>query len=223
MGLFELLRALSFLNSTVFTFLLFFWLAPGYEGATEVFGWCHGCLWIVLSLLSIVAVRRRVIPFWLAVVVAVIFDGALVQAHERLAANSRDAGAKVEFVTIYHLLIEATLGLTAFEFITRYLRDNDLLPGFVEGYSSIHHDEQRHIGYGVWFLREAVGRDPGLGDRVRQTLRDLLPSVAAALAPPDREGTDWEALGASGDEIREFALSGLTRRLNIVGVPLTSL
>ena len=154
---------------------------------------------------------------------AVIFDQALVQAHERLAANPRDAGAKVEFVTIYHLLIEATLGLTAFEFITRYLRDNDLLPGFVEGYSRIHHDEQRHIGYGIWFLREAVGGDPALGDRVRQTLRDLLPSVAAALAPPDREGTDWEALGASGDEIREFALSGLTRRLNIVGVPLTSL
>lgn len=72
MGLFELLRALSFLNSTVFTFLLFFWLAPGYETATEVCGWCHGCLWIALSLLSIVAVRRRVIPFWLAVVVAVI-------------------------------------------------------------------------------------------------------------------------------------------------------
>jgi ribonucleoside-diphosphate reductase beta chain len=153
----------------------------------------------------------------------VIFDQALVQAHERLAAHPRDAGAKVEFVTIYHLLIEATLGLTAFEFITRYLRDNDLLPGFVAGYTNIHHDEQRHIGYGIWFLRESVARDPELADRVRQTLRDLLSSVAAALAPPDREGTDWEALGASGDEIRDFALSGLTRRLNIVGVPLTSL
>jgi ribonucleoside-diphosphate reductase beta chain len=153
----------------------------------------------------------------------VIFDRALVQAHERLAANPRDAGAKVEFVTIYHLLIEATLGLTAFEFITRYLRDNDLLPGFVEGYGNIHHDEQRHIGYGIWFLRETVARDAEVGDRVRQTLRELLPSVAAALAPPDREGTDWEALGASGDEIRDFALNGLTRRLNIVGVPLTSL
>jgi ribonucleoside-diphosphate reductase beta chain len=154
---------------------------------------------------------------------AVIFDQALVQAHERLAANPGDAGAKVEFVTIYHLLIEATLGLTAFEFMTRYLRDNELLPGFVEGYTSIHHDEQRHIGYGIWFLREAVARDPALGERVRQTLRDLLPSVAAALAPPDREGTDWVALGASGDEIREFALSWLSRRLNIVGVPLTTL
>ena len=154
---------------------------------------------------------------------AVIFDRALVQAHERLAANPRDAAAKVEFVTVYHLLIEATLGLTAFEFITRYLRDNDLLPGFVEGYGSIHHDEQRHIGYGSWFLRESAGRDAELADRVRETLRDLLPSVAAALAPPDREGTDWEALGASGDEIRDFALKGLTRRLAIVGVPLSSL
>src|SRR4051812_12765376 len=86
---------------------------------------------------------------------AVIFDQALVAAHERLVADPRDAGAKVEFVTIYHLLIEATLGLTAFEFITRYLREHDLLPGFVAGYSSIHHDEQRHIGYGIWFLREA--------------------------------------------------------------------
>ena len=153
----------------------------------------------------------------------VIFDQALVQAHDRLAADPRDARAKVEFVTIYHQLIEATLGHTAFEFITRYLRDNDLLPGFVEGYTNIHHDEQRHIGYGVWFLRESAGRDAELAERVRQTPRDLLPSVAAALAPPDREGTDWEALGASGEEIRDFALNGLTRRLGIVGVPLASL
>src|SRR2546421_4487170 len=91
MGLFELLRALSFLNSTVFTFLLFFWLAPGYAGATEIFGWFHGCLWIVLSLLSIIAVRRRVIPFWLAVVVTVIGGvgpyagsvGFVIETHRR--------------------------------------------------------------------------------------------------------------------------------------------
>jgi ribonucleoside-diphosphate reductase beta chain len=153
---------------------------------------------------------------------AVIFDGALVAAHDRLVANPRDAAAKVDFVTTYHLVIESTLGLTAFEFITRYLREQALLPGFVEGYSRIHHDEQRHIGYGVWFLREAAG-DPEMADRVRQTLRELLPAVASALAPPDREGTDWEALGASSDEIRAFALNGLTRRLKVVGVPFESL
>jgi ribonucleoside-diphosphate reductase beta chain len=152
-----------------------------------------------------------------------IFDQALVQAHERLVARPSDAGAKVDFVTTYHVVIEGTLGLTAFNFITRYLETESLLPGFVEGYSKIHHDEQRHIAYGTWFLREAVREDAGLADNVRQTLRSLLPAVAQALTPPEREGSDWEALGAGSDEIRDFAISGLSRRLTIVGVPLESL
>ena len=152
-----------------------------------------------------------------------IFDELLVSAHERLTAEPGDAAAKVEFVALYHMVIEGTLGLTAFNFITRYLEDSGQLPGFVEGYSKIHHDEQRHIGYGTWFLRDAVGRDPALADSVRATLRAALPAVAEALTPPDREDTDWEALGASSEEIRDFAISGLTRRLNIVGVPLDSL
>jgi ribonucleoside-diphosphate reductase beta chain len=152
-----------------------------------------------------------------------VFDEALVQAHERLVAAPGDAGAKVDFVTTYHMVIEGTLGLTAFRFITRYLEGEGLLPGFVEGYSKIHHDEQRHIGYGTWFLRAAVEADPALADRVRATLRGLLPAVAESLSPPDREGTDWDALGASAEEIRSFALDGLTRRMKIVGVPLSTL
>jgi ribonucleoside-diphosphate reductase beta chain len=149
-----------------------------------------------------------------------IFDEILVQAHERLVAEPGNAQAKTEFVTVYHLIIEGTLGLTAFNFITRYLETTEQLPGFVEGYTRIHHDEQRHIGYGVWFLREAVGAEPELADEVRGTLRTLLPAVADALTPPDRDGTDWDALGASAEEIREFALGGLTRRLKIIGVEL---
>ena len=58
---------------------------------------------------------------------------------------------------------------------------------------------------------------------MRAALRSLLPAVAEALTPPDREGTDWDALGASSEEIRDFAVGGLARRLKIVGVPLDSL
>ena len=152
-----------------------------------------------------------------------IFDEALVQAHERLVALPHDAGAKVDFVTTYHMVIEGTLGLTAFNFIVRYLERESLLPGFVDGYSKIHHDEQRHIAYGTWYLREAVRGTPELAENVRNTLRALLPAVAEALTPPDREGTDWDALGASSEEIRDFAVGGLSRRLSIVGVPLDSL
>jgi hypothetical protein len=63
-----------------------------------------------------------------------------------------------------------------------------------------------------------------MADVVRHTLRDLLPSVAASLAPPDTgSAQDFDAIGASSEEIRAFALSGLTRRLEIIGVPLSTL
>ena len=162
--------------------------------------------------------RRELSPAF-----AAIFDRALVEAHEQLVANPGDTAAKVRFVTTYHMIIEGTLGLTAFEFIVRYLNEERLLPGFVDGYSRIHHDEQRHIGYGVWYLREALTRDPGLADEVREILRAQLSSVSEALAPPARGDGEGETLGAGPEEIREFALRGLTRRLDIVGVPLSSL
>jgi ribonucleoside-diphosphate reductase beta chain len=150
-----------------------------------------------------------------------IFDDKLVAAHDRLLANPADAEAKVAFVTIYHQILEGTLGLTTFEFATRFLERDGQLPGFVAGYSKVHHDEHRHIAYGTWFLREAVAKDPALGDVVRQTLRDLLPAVAESLTPP--EGADASVLGASTDELRVFALDGLARRLNVIGVPLNTL
>jgi ribonucleoside-diphosphate reductase beta chain len=152
-----------------------------------------------------------------------VFDVALVEAHERLVADRADRSAKVAFVTTYHLVIEGTLGLTAFEFISRYLEREGLLRGFAEGYSNIHHDEHRHIAYGIWFLRSAVADDSVLAEDVRATLRRLLPAVAESLTPRGLEGADWEALGASSDEIRAFALDGLSRRLGIVGVPLETL
>ena len=94
-----------------------------------------------------------------------IFDVELVEAHEQLVAAPGDLEAKVRFITLYHLVLEGTLGLTSFKFITDYLSRERLLPGFVEGYSKIHHDETRHIGYGVWWLRETVRERPGAGRR----------------------------------------------------------
>jgi ribonucleoside-diphosphate reductase beta chain len=147
-----------------------------------------------------------------------IFDEKLVAAHERLVARPGDLAAKVAFVTIYHLILEATLGLTTFEFSTRFLERERLLPGFRAGYTKIHHDEHRHIGYGVWFLRQAVAGNAGMGDVVRDMLRELLPAVAESLTPPT--GADASALGASAEELRAFALDGMSRRLKIIGVPL---
>lgn len=70
---FAALRALSFTNSAVFIALLIVGFGLGKpEPATTVLGYTHGSMWIVLSVLSLIAVRRHTIPFWLGVLVSVI-------------------------------------------------------------------------------------------------------------------------------------------------------
>jgi hypothetical protein len=69
---FEQLKLLSFAHSAIYLTLLTVWLVPGLAGAERVFGWAHGIGWILMSLLAVDAVRRRVIPLWLGVTVAVV-------------------------------------------------------------------------------------------------------------------------------------------------------
>jgi hypothetical protein len=69
---FQRLKWLSFLHSAIYTGLLVVWLIPGLKHLETVFGWGHGFGWIGMSLLCIEAVRRRLIPLWLGVMVAVV-------------------------------------------------------------------------------------------------------------------------------------------------------
>lgn len=147
-----------------------------------------------------------------------IFDEALVKAHERLRLDPADREAKVDFVTIYHMVLEGTLGIVTSHFLLGLLEERKLLPGFADGYGRIASDEQRHIAYGVWFLREAVRDDPAMGEVVRVRLLDLLPHVAQSLSPPGDGALD--ALGVDDGELAAFGLDALNRRLNVIGVSL---
>jgi hypothetical protein len=87
------LRYGSYVHSIVYTVLL--WAAiTDREGIVSVLGWVHGIGWIVMSLLCLAAVRRRVIPVWLGVMVAVIggvgpFAGSLGFYLEERRARQR--------------------------------------------------------------------------------------------------------------------------------------
>lgn len=67
------LQVVSFTHSAVYLALLVCAFALGNpEPATFLLGMAHGLLWIGMSLVCIAAARLRVIPFWLAVTVAVL-------------------------------------------------------------------------------------------------------------------------------------------------------
>ncbi|HUE26018.1 MAG TPA: hypothetical protein VMP89_04540 [Solirubrobacteraceae bacterium] len=67
------LEVVSFIHSAVYLSLLVCAFALGNpEPATFVLGLAHGLIWIGMSLVCIAAARARIIPFWLALVVAVL-------------------------------------------------------------------------------------------------------------------------------------------------------
>jgi hypothetical protein len=70
---FHRLEVVSFTHSCVYLALLISAFVLGNpEPPTFILGMTHGLLWIAMSLVCIAAARYRVIPWWLAVTVAVL-------------------------------------------------------------------------------------------------------------------------------------------------------
>jgi ribonucleoside-diphosphate reductase beta chain len=150
-----------------------------------------------------------------------LFDESLVEAGQRLIQDPSNIEAKVDFVTTYHMVIEGTLALTGQNFITNYLEQEGILPGFVEGFGNVARDEHRHVAYGTWFLQQVAGQDDKLAERMREKLHELIPLAAGVLVPPGQDpNEEWEILGYTSNEVNEFAFNSLSRRLKAIGVPL---
>jgi hypothetical protein len=70
---FRRLEAVSFTHSAIYLALLVCaFIAGNPQPETFILGLAHGLVWIGMSIACIIAARMRVIPFWLAVTVAVL-------------------------------------------------------------------------------------------------------------------------------------------------------
>ena len=90
----RVLRKISYTHSVVYLVLLYVAFVDRHDQLVTVFGWMHGILWIVMSLLCLEAVRRRLIPLWLGVMVAVVggigpFAGSVGFALEKRRLSAR--------------------------------------------------------------------------------------------------------------------------------------
>jgi ribonucleoside-diphosphate reductase beta chain len=149
-----------------------------------------------------------------------LFDGHLVDAHRALLADPTSIEAKVDFVTVYHMVIEGTLALTGQYFQTDNMERQGILPGHLKAFGLISQDEHRHVAYGTWLLQQKA-RDPALAKRIQEKLAETLPAAAGVLVPPQYQlGDDYEYMGYSAQEMNEFAFTALSRRLKVIGVGL---
>src|ERR1700722_14179418 len=116
-----------------------------------------------------------------------IFDRLDTMADELRA--DRSPAKLAAAVTLYHVVIEASLAQPGQHFICGYLQERDKLPAFRQGMENIAADEQRHIGFGVKLLADLNREDPvGVPKAVAKLLRQVMGYTSQALLPQSKDG-----------------------------------
>ena len=126
-------------------------------------------------------------------------------------------------IALYHIVIEATLAQPGQHFITSYLHDRDLLPGFREGMDKIAQDEQRHIAFGVKLLSDIAAPNPECRYAVAELLREVLPYTASVLVPPGWDLRYTEVFGFKLEDIAKEGADSLETKMRSAGMPMDEL
>lgn len=145
---------------------------------------------------------------------------------ERMSAELRADPSPARLsaaITLYHVVIEATLAQPGQHFITSYLHDRDLLPGFREGMDRIAQDEQRHIAFGVKLLSDIAAPDPRCRRAVADLLREVLPWTASVLVPPDWNLDYTRVFGFELEDIAREGADSLETKLRSAGLAIEEL
>jgi ribonucleoside-diphosphate reductase beta chain len=148
-----------------------------------------------------------------------LFDGILHECAEDLRKDPSNFGALVRGVTVYMIVIEGTLALTAARFIIKSLKQRGWFPGFVQGFTAVNRDESRHVGFGVKLLADAIKDDRANAKIVESTLKECLPIAPLVFAPPWVENPyDFETPFYHSSEVFEYAMTSLSKTRAAMGL-----
>ena len=126
-------------------------------------------------------------------------------------------------ITMYHILVEATLAQPGQHFIDSYLNEHGWLPGFRSGMANVALDEQRHIGFGVKMLSDLCREDPECKDAIADLLRDAMPEMVAVFVPPNWDEDYVRVFGFELEDIYQEGMQSLETKLRSAGIPLEEL
>jgi hypothetical protein len=151
-----------------------------------------------------------------------IFDRLDTMADELRA--DRSPANLAAAVTLYHIVIEASLAQPGQHFICGYLEERDQLPAFRGGMENIAADEQRHIGFGVKLLADLNREDPlGVPRAVARMLREVNRFTSQVLMPPGWDERYITVFNATLDEVGVEGLQSMTTKLRSAGLAIETL
>jgi hypothetical protein len=145
---------------------------------------------------------------------------------DRMTAELRRDRSKpklAQAITLYHLVIEASLAQPGQHFIEEGLTRRDLLPGFRSGVANVARDEQRHIAFGVKMIADLVREDPECEPAIADLLREVLPFTTAVFVPPGWDERYVTAFGSTLEDVFAQGAESMEGRLRAAGLDPTSM
>jgi 1,2-phenylacetyl-CoA epoxidase catalytic subunit len=126
-------------------------------------------------------------------------------------------------ITLYHMVIEATMAQPGQHFIEDFFAKAGTMPGFSAGMERVSRDEQRHIGFGVKVLSELFATSEECKEAVAELLREVLPYVTGVFVPPGWDERYTTEYGFTLEEIYAFGMRSVEMKWKATGYPLSEM
>lgn len=147
-----------------------------------------------------------------------ILMDSLVNIAERLRQDPTHLATLVEGVTLYHILIEGTMGLAGQRTLLENYRRDNLFPGFRGGFTAVARDESRHVIFGVKFLRDMIQRDGANAEIICKAIATYAPYALSALAPADEMIPTLLAEREDPWVAPRYGRQSLVKKLKVIGL-----
>jgi putative sterol carrier protein len=126
-------------------------------------------------------------------------------------------------ITLYHMVIEATMAQPGQHFIEDFFAKAGTMPGFSAGMERVSRDEQRHIGFGVKVLSELFQESAECKQAVAELLREVLPWVTGVFVPPGWDERYTTEYGFTLEQIYAFGMKSVEMKWKATGYPLSEM
>jgi ribonucleotide reductase beta subunit family protein with ferritin-like domain len=126
-------------------------------------------------------------------------------------------------ITLYHMIIEATMAQPGQHFIEDFFAKAGTMPSFSAGMERVSRDEQRHIGFGVKVLSELFHESEECKAAVAELLREVLPWVTGVFVPPGWDERYTTEYGFTLEQIYAFGMKSVEMKWRATGYPLSEM
>ena len=151
-----------------------------------------------------------------------ILIDSLTEVAERIRQEPRNLAHLVEGVTLYHIVVEATMALAGQRNMLEIYRTNNLFPAFRGGFTAVARDESRHVVFGVKFLRDMIRRDNAHAHVIDAAIDKYAPIAIRGISPNPDMVPRILAMGGDPWVSPRYAMDSLAKKLRVIGLRISA-